>query len=58
VPAAEYAAEAQPLRQRVNALRRGRAADTQGLAELLPEVLARLGVKAAESEGSGVASSR
>jgi transposase len=58
VPAAEYAAEAQPLRERVNALRRGRAADTQGLAELLPEVLARLGVEAVESEGSGVPSPR
>jgi transposase len=58
VPATAYAAEARPLCERLQARRRGRAADAQGLAELLPEVLARLGVKAVASTESGVLSPR
>jgi hypothetical protein len=53
VPTAAYAAESEPLRERIEALRRGRAKDPQGLAEWLPKVLARLGVSKVESETSG-----
>lgn len=58
LPPTAYAEEATPLRERLNALQRGRAKDPQGLAELLPKVLAQLGVKKVKSPGSGVTSPR
>jgi hypothetical protein len=58
LPPTAYAAEAAPLLERVNALKRGRAKDPQGLANLLPKVLAQLGVEKVESKVSGVTSSR
>jgi hypothetical protein len=58
LPPAAYAEEAAPLRERLDALRRGRAKDPQGLADLLPKVLAQVGVKRVKSTGSGVTSPR
>jgi hypothetical protein len=58
LPPTAYAAEATPLRERLDALQRGRAKDPQGLAELLPKVLAQLGVKKVKSTVSGVTSPR
>jgi transposase len=53
LPPAAYAAEAVPLRERLKALPSGRAKDPQGLADLLPKILARLGVKTVQSKQSG-----
>jgi hypothetical protein len=53
LPATEYAAEAAPLRERLKALTSGRAKDPQGLADILPKVLARLGVNKVQSKKSG-----
>jgi transposase len=53
LPSGEYGAEAAPLRERLKALRSGRARDAQGLVSLLPKVLARLGVKKVEFKKSG-----
>ncbi|HKA54924.1 MAG TPA: hypothetical protein VKJ47_14805, partial [Candidatus Binatia bacterium] len=53
LPPAAYAAEAAPLRERLKALASGRTKDPQGLAGLLPNVLARLGGKQVESKQSG-----
>lgn len=53
LPAAERAAEAAPLCERLRALTSGRAGDPHGLAGILPKVLARLGVKKVESQKSG-----
>jgi transposase len=58
LPPTAYAEEATPLRERLNALQRGRAKDPQGLADLLPKVLAQLGVKKVQSPASGVTSPR
>jgi transposase len=58
LPPTAYAEEAMSLRERLDALRRGRAKDPQGLAELLPKVLARLGVQKVQSKASGVTSPR
>jgi transposase len=53
LPPTAPAAEAAPLRERLTALKRGRARDPHGLAELLPKVLARLGATAVQSRKSG-----
>jgi transposase len=53
LPPTAYDAEAAPLRDRLEALKRGRARDPQGLAELLPKVLARLGGTPVQSRASG-----
>jgi transposase len=53
LPVTAYAAEAAPLRERLKALRSGRAGDPQELASILPKILARLGVKKVESRKSG-----
>jgi transposase len=53
LPTETYAAEAEPLRERLEALQRGRAKDPQGLAATLPKVLARMGVSKVESKESG-----
>ncbi len=53
LPPAERAAEAAPLRERLKALRSGRAKDPHGLAGILPKVLARLGGTKVQSRESG-----
>ena len=53
LPPAERTAEAAPLHERLKALRSGRAKDPQGLADLLPKVLAGLGVTKVQSKKSG-----
>jgi transposase len=53
LPRGAYAAEAAPLRERLKALRSGRAGDPQGLAALLPKVLAGLRVRKVRSKESG-----
>jgi transposase len=53
LPRAERAAEAGPLRERLKALTSGRAKDPQGLTDILPKVLAGLGVKKVQSKKSG-----
>jgi hypothetical protein len=53
LPSSAQAAEATPLRKRLGALRSGRARDPQGLASILPKVLARLGTEPVESKQSG-----
>ena len=53
LPPSAYAAEAAALEERLKALASGRAKDPQGLASLLPKVLARLGVKKVKSKTSG-----
>lgn len=53
LPSAAYAAEAAPLRERLKALIPGRARDPHGVADILPKVLARLGVNKVQSRKSG-----
>jgi hypothetical protein len=53
LPSSAQAAEAAPLRKRLQTLRSGRARDPQGLAGILPKVLARLGTEPVESKQSG-----
>jgi hypothetical protein len=53
LPPGAYAAEAAPLRERLQALKSGRAGDPQNLAGILPKVLARLGANKVESKQSG-----
>jgi transposase len=53
LPRAEQAAEAAPLRERLKALTSGRAKDPQGLAAIVPKILARLGAKKVQSKQSG-----
>lgn len=53
LPSSAQAAEAAPLRQRLQALTSGRARDPQGLVGILPKVLARLGTEPVESKQSG-----
>jgi len=53
VPPHAYAAEAQPLQEEVQRIHDGRRRGPQPLADLLPLVLARLGVGVVQSEGSG-----
>ena len=58
LPPGACAAEEAPLGERLDVLRRGRARDPQGLAAVLPKVLASLGAGRVESGASGVASPR
>jgi transposase len=53
VPPREYAAEAQPLHEELQKIRDGRRRGPQLLGDILPIVLARLGVGVVESKGSG-----
>jgi transposase len=53
LPAKEYAAEAAPLLEEMDRIRGGRRRGPQPLRDVLPEVLARLGVSVIESTESG-----
>jgi len=53
VPPREYAAEAQPLHEELQRIEAGRRHGPQPLGDILPLVLARLGVGAVQSEESG-----
>jgi hypothetical protein len=53
VPRCEYAAEARPLAEELEKIKAGRRHGPQPLSDLLPIVLARLGVGGVESTGSG-----
>jgi transposase len=53
VPAAEYPAEAVPLHEELKKINQGGRRGPQLLADILPIVLARLGVGGVQSEGSG-----
>ena len=53
VPPREHAAEAKPLQEELQRLRDGRRRGPQLLGDILPLVLARLGVGAVQSEESG-----
>ena len=50
VPRREHAAEAQPLHEELERIQRGGRRGPQLLADILPIVLARLGVSAVQSE--------
>jgi transposase len=58
LPPSAYSAEAKPLREQLHTLQRGRAHDPQGLADLLPKMLTRLGTKKVQSKQSGAPSPR
>jgi transposase len=53
VPPREYAAEAKPLHEELKKIEAGRRRGPQPLGDILPLVLARLGVGAVQSAGSG-----
>ena len=53
LPAREYAAEAKPLHQELLRIQDGRRRGPQLLGDILPIVLARLGVGAVQSPESG-----
>jgi transposase len=53
LPAREYAAEARPLSEELQRIRDGHRRGPQLLGDILPEVLARLGVGAVQSPESG-----
>jgi transposase len=53
VPAREHAAEAKPLAEELRKIQEGHRRGPQPLADILPLVLARLGVGAVQSEESG-----
>ncbi len=53
VPPREHAAEAKPLQDELQKIQDGRRRGPQLLGDILPIVLARLGVGAVQSEGSG-----
>jgi transposase len=53
VPAREYAAEARPLAEELQKIRDGHRRGPQPLGDILPVVLARLGVGVVQSEESG-----
>jgi transposase len=53
VPPREHAAEAKPLADELRKIQEGRRRGPQLLGDILPIVLARLGVGAVQSEGSG-----
>jgi transposase len=53
LPPREYAAEARPLQQEMQRIHEGRRRGPQLLGDILPVVLARLGVGAVQSAGSG-----
>ena len=53
LPRAEYQAEAAPLHEELQRIQQGRRAGPQLLGDILPLVLARLGVGAIESTASG-----
>ena len=53
IPRPEYAAEAQPLHEELQRIQEGRRRGPQLLGDILPIVLARLGVGAVQSEASG-----
>ena len=53
VPPREHAAEAKPLADELRKIQQGRRRGPQLLGDILPIVLARLGVGAVQSEGSG-----
>jgi transposase len=58
LPRAEYQAEARPLHQELEKIRGGGRRGPQVLGDILPIVLARLGVTPVESTGSGEQTSR
>lgn len=58
VPKTEYRAEAAPLHEELRRLQEGRRRGPQPLADILPIVLARLGVAGVESTTSGEPTSR
>jgi len=53
IPRAEHAAEAKPLHEELQRIQEGRRRGPQLLGDVLPIVLARLGVGAVQSEASG-----
>jgi hypothetical protein len=53
LPRPEHAAEAGPLQEELQRIQEGRRRGPQLLGDILPLVLARLGVGAVESTGSG-----
>ena len=53
VPAREHAAEARPLAEELQKIRDGHRRGPQPLGDILPIVLARLGVGVVQSEESG-----
>jgi transposase len=53
LPRSEYAAEAAPLKQELDAIHSRRRRDPQPLGEILPAVLARLGGPGVQSQSSG-----
>ena len=53
VPPRAYAAEAKPLHEELKKIQEGHRRGPQPLGDILPLVLARLGVGAVQSEGSG-----
>jgi transposase len=53
IPRPEYAAEAKPLHEELQRIQEGRRRGPQLLGDILPIVLARLGVGAVQSEASG-----
>ena len=58
LPPTAYSAEAQRLREQLHTLQRGRVHDPQGLADILPKMLARLGTQTVQSKESGASSPR
>ena len=53
LPRAEYQAEAAPLHEELQRIQQGRRYGPQVLGDILPLVLARLGVGAVQSTASG-----
>jgi transposase len=58
LPPGTYGAEAKPLREQLQTLQRGRVRDPQGLADILPKMLTRLGTNTVQSKESGATSPR
>ena len=58
LPRPEYAAEAKPLHEELQRIQEGRRRGPQLLGDILPIVLARLGVGAVQSQTSGEQDSR
>jgi hypothetical protein len=58
LPRTEYAAEADPLLKELEAIQEHRRRGPQPIGEILPVVLARLGVRSVQSKGSGAVAPR
>lgn len=58
LPPSTYSAEAKPLREQLQTLQRDRVHDPQGLADILPKMLTRLGTNKVQSKESGATSPR